>query len=200
VDDDPRIVEIVLDRPLAVGRTTTFTFNDPAAPGVSNVVEYTLVQPAACCLPDGTCGPRIEPDCTGKGGSFHPSASCTTSQACCSLTGLCSALDPVCCATGGGVPQPGIDCEGDQDADGLDAACGDACPLDPADDADGDGLCADVDPCPQLNPNDADDNGVPDCFKPPAIPAVSVWGLVVMVLLFLVGARLRPLRRAVRQS
>jgi hypothetical protein len=45
----------------------------------------------------------------------------------------------------------------DNDFDGAGDAC-DACPLDAADDADGDGLCADVDICPD-NPANPDDDG-----------------------------------------
>lgn len=188
VDDDPYIVEIVLDRPLTVGQTTTFTMSDGAT---TNEVAYTLVQPAACCLPDGTCAPRIEPDCTAQGGTFHSGQTCTGARACCAPDGSCRAVDPVCCVASGGSPAAGSDCEGDQDADGIDAACGDACPSDAVNDQDGDGLCADVDPCPELNPNDADNNGTPDCLKPPAIPALSRWGLVVLGLALATAARLR---------
>ena len=41
-NDDPESVEIVLDRPLAVGETTTFVFDDGVA---VNVVEYTVPEP-----------------------------------------------------------------------------------------------------------------------------------------------------------
>ncbi len=50
----------------------------------------------------------------------------------------------------------------DSDADGVGDDC-DICPLDPLDDADGDGLCADVDPCPNGdNYLDGDGDGVVD--------------------------------------
>lgn len=68
---------------------------------------------------------------------------------------------------------------GDTDADGAPDVC-DVCPFDAQDDADGDGLCSDVDNCPNLfNPNqededtdgegdvcdvDADNDGCPDQF------------------------------------
>ena len=42
LNSDPETVEIVLDRPLVIGETTTFTLNDGTA---TNVVEYTLVDP-----------------------------------------------------------------------------------------------------------------------------------------------------------
>lgn len=42
LNGDPETVEIVLDRPLVIGQTTTFTLNDGTA---TNVVEYTLVEP-----------------------------------------------------------------------------------------------------------------------------------------------------------
>ncbi|MDM8007118.1 MAG: thrombospondin type 3 repeat-containing protein [Phycisphaerae bacterium] len=47
----------------------------------------------------------------------------------------------------------------DADTDGLGDAC-DVCPLDAANDADADGLCADVDNCPSIcNPDQTDTNG-----------------------------------------
>ena len=47
----------------------------------------------------------------------------------------------------------------DLDADGAGDSC-DACPLDPQNDADGDGVCADVDNCPtSYNPNQLDSDG-----------------------------------------
>lgn len=46
VNGAPETVEIVLDRPLPVGETVTFTFPDPDGPGLlQNVVEYTLIEP-----------------------------------------------------------------------------------------------------------------------------------------------------------
>ncbi len=42
LNGDPETVEIVLDRLLVIGQTTTFTLNDGVA---TNVVEYTLVEP-----------------------------------------------------------------------------------------------------------------------------------------------------------
>jgi hypothetical protein len=47
--------------------------------------------------------------------------------------------------------------QADSDNDGVGDVC-DTCPLDPADDIDGDGLCADVDACPTINPNQDVDN------------------------------------------
>jgi hypothetical protein len=87
--------------------------------------------------------------------------------------------------------------EGDADGDGT-LDCVDACPLDasktgpgvcgchvPDEDGDQDGVPDCLDLCP-----DADDNiFAPGCAD--AIPTVSTWGVVIMVLLLLLGAKLR---------
>jgi hypothetical protein len=88
----------------------------------------------------------------------------------------------------GGTPQTPFFCGGDTDHDGLDVLCGDTCPNDPDNDLDGDGICGDLDDCPQLNPNDANDNGTPDCLEDPVIPTVSVWGLIVLALVLAVAS------------
>ena len=90
------------------------------------------------------------------------------------------------------------------DGDGLRDAC-DACPADPnkiepgicgcgvddfADtDTDGDGVADCDDDCPGV-----DDAIFAPC-DPNAIPAVSLWGLVVLALLLLTGAKIKFSRR-----
>jgi hypothetical protein len=98
----------------------------------------------------------------------------------------------------------------DTDGDGTPNFC-DPCPLDDPDDSDGDSICDDVDECPGGDDNqdadadgvcdaldrclgaddrvDVDGDGIPDCIQ--TIPTVSVWGLLTMALLVLIGSRLR---------
>ncbi|MBN1287645.1 MAG: hypothetical protein JXB47_19745, partial [Anaerolineae bacterium] len=58
------------------------------------------------------------------------------------------------------------------DADG-DGVCGDVdgCPFDPNNDVDGDGICGDVDACPLDPDNDADGDGI--CGDVDACPALG---------------------------
>ncbi|MBI4717931.1 MAG: hypothetical protein HY763_09025, partial [Planctomycetes bacterium] len=77
---NPEDLEVVLDRPMPVGATTRFTFND----GVTqNVVEYTLGIPGICCLIGGGCAAAFDPTCTNAGGTFVPDGVCTDAQPCC---------------------------------------------------------------------------------------------------------------------
>lgn len=185
-NDEPDTVEIVLDQPILVNRTTTFTFDDGQA---TNVVAYTFVRSGACCGSDSTCADATEPDCLDAGGTFIEGESCLGPQACCT-GGSCQVLDPLCCAVFQGTVANQSTCEGDLDMDGIDGRCGDPCPNDFFDDTDGDGLCDSVDDCPKLNPNDADNDGTPDCLEEPIIPTVSAWGMIILVLSLVIGARL----------
>jgi len=126
---------------------------------------------------------------------------------------LCPIVDSPNDCNGDGFPD---ECEPDDDGDGMINDC-DPCPIDPANDSDGDGVCDSDDGCP-LDPNktspglcgcglldsgDSDGDGVFDCvdqcpgvddgqFAPgclAAIPAASTWGLLVLTLLLLVGAK-----------
>ncbi len=66
----------------------------------------------------------------------------------------------------------------DDDHDGIGDAC-DACPIDPTNDADGDGICGDVDNCPVANPDqrDSDQDGLADaCDSCPLDPFNDVDG------------------------
>ena len=95
----------------------------------------------------------------------------STNAACCLANGNCTAVDdPNCCLQQGGVPQgSGTVCDGDVDGDGVDAACGDVC------------LGFD-------DRIDDDNDGIPDCLQ--TIPTVSTWGLVILALLLLTGAKM----------
>jgi hypothetical protein len=67
-------------------------------------------------------------------------------------------------------------CDGDQDGDGQPNA-GDPCALDPDDDADGDGICGEIDNCPQVSnttQDDQDADGAGDaCDNCPGTPGAS---------------------------
>ena len=195
-------VEIVLDRPLTIGETTTFTF---ATGGTPNVVEYTLVLSGACCLPDGTCIETHPTDCADQAGGFTEDAACSTPRVCCLPEGECITIDPVCCTDEGGIPAtPAVDCEEDQDDDGVDAACGDACPDDPnktspgqcgcgllETDTDLDTVADCVDRCPGDDDRiDEDNNDVPDCLQFQAIPTASAWGQVILAFSLAVAAKI----------
>jgi len=198
----PETVEIVLDRPLAVGVTTRFTFNTGGSP---NSVEYTLVRSGACCDGDGACNESNEPDCVAATGIFVPDASCDTPVACCAAEGSCANLPPVCCAAEGGVSNPAVMCEGDADADGRDGVCGDRCPNDPAKISDG--LCGcgvpdvdtDADTIPDCHDQcpgdddriDNDQNSIPDCLEQRTIPTATAWGLLVLALSLAIAAKIR---------
>lgn len=194
-NDGPETLEIVLEDFLPADETTTFRFPTiSGAPEVSYTPQIILM--GACCLTDGTCQETDDASCASTGGSFILDASCEPAQACCFSSGACDDLAPVCCVANGGTNQGSATlCEGDADHDGMDGVCGDACPNDPENDIDGDGICGDLDDCPQLNPNDANDNGTPDCLEEPAIPTVSTWGLVILGLLLICAARVVFARR-----
>ena len=91
----PETVETVLDRPLAVGVTTRFTFNTGGTP---NTVEYTLVQSGACCQTDGACTDSNDADCPAASGIFISDAQCGASTAFCDPNGSCADVDSVCCS------------------------------------------------------------------------------------------------------
>ncbi len=146
-------IQVVLDRMVPAGETTTFTF-----PG-GETVNYTLPLLEACCLVDGDCLLAEAVNCaTELGGSAQgPGSRCDGVQACCLPGGTCLMADALCCVNelGGGVP-PGHDCEGDTDGDGVDGQCGDECPDDGGKLAPG--LCG----C-GIPDTDSDHDGTPDC-------------------------------------
>lgn len=108
------------------------------------------------------------------------------------------------------------ECEVDGDGDGMIDVC-DACPNDATNDSDGDGACDSLDGCPtdggkiapglcgcgKPDSGDSDDDQVLDCVDQcpgindqlfgsecaSAIPAVSTWGLVILALISMVGAK-----------
>lgn len=81
--DGPETLEVVLDRLLPTGETTTFRF--PTAGGVTQV-SYTPVAPpaGACCLPNKGCSLNVTGDaCLQSGGNYQGdgSTSCTHNAA-----------------------------------------------------------------------------------------------------------------------
>jgi len=99
---EPETLQIVLDRPLPVGETTTFTFNTG---GSTNTVTYTYRLTGACCLSDDTCTITTNEECTNSAGTFHPDQPCSSLQACCLSDDTCQMLDPLCCEDLGGTIQ-----------------------------------------------------------------------------------------------
>lgn len=122
--------------------------------------------------------------------NFTPVQLAITGQACCFPDGGCSVMDSACCVDQGGEPGTnGMFCDGDPDGDGVDAACGDACPGDPLDDSDGDGVCDSADLCPGEDDTiDANSDQVPDCLQ--RIPTNSAWALVVLTLVLATGSKI----------
>jgi IPTL-CTERM motif len=171
LDNGPTdVVEIVLDRPIPFGETTTFTFDDGVA---TSAVSYTYLSLGACCFDNAQCEQLEESLCGSRGGAFLRFASCQPARGCCFDTSNCLNLAPACCGPrGGSTAAVGVLCDGDADGDGLDAACGDDCPNDRFNTELG--TCLDV-------------------FFP--IPAVSEWGLLVLALLLLVCAKVGGIRQ-----
>lgn len=120
--------------------------------------------------------------------------------ACCLPSGACEVLFETQCTNAGGNSLPqATECEGDGDADGVDAACGDDCPQDQ--EKVEPGLCG----CGLDDEADEDGDQVPDCidrcpgaddhlFAPECegdIPAISTWGAFILALLILVVSKVR---------
>jgi hypothetical protein len=202
VNGEPDTIEVVLDRPLALGATTRFVFDTGGAG--ENVVEYTYLSLGACCAPDGSCVENEETECGSAGGEFFPGENCEGDADEDALDGQCGdqcPSDPFKTALG----QCGCGiADLDSDLDGV-ADCLDGCPEDPEKtapgqcgcgtsetDSDADTVADCNDVCPQEDDTvDDDQNGTPDCAQFQPIPTASTWGLVIMAFLLLIGAKLR---------
>jgi len=198
---EPETMQIVLDRPLTIGETTTFTFDTGGTP---SVVEYTYFQGGSCCLLNGECLETTSVHCTNLNGSFSPEGLCEPVQVCCQ-SGSCSILVSRCCQDQGGVVVTDDVCDADPDGDGVDAACGDGCPNDRLkrnpgqcgcgfvdNDSDLDRVMDCLDECPgEDDLIDANFNGTPDCVEQQVvIPAVSDWGMAVLILSLLIAIKI----------
>lgn len=99
-------------------------------------------------------------------------------------------------ADGDAVPNECDICRGgddrvDSDGDGVANSC-DRCPFDDPDDSDADGVCDSADQCPGEDDRiDEDMDGTPDCAQLEGIPAVTVWGLVILTLMLLALGKLQ---------
>lgn len=191
----PEVLEIVLDRPLPIGHTTRFTFDDGT---VTNLVDYTIGVPGACCNQQGTCADSVDPICTDSGNLFVPDQTCSDPVPCCIPLGLCQMLDPVCCMALSRIVAASTACGGDSDADGVDALCGDECPSDmtklapgqcgcgvsDSADSDSDTVLDCFDECPGVN----DHLFAPGCVA--AIPVASQWGLFAIALALMCASKI----------
>ncbi len=196
---DVDTVQIVLDRALTTGETTTFTFDDGAA---VNVVQYVYGAVEACCQADGSCTNLPAEDCTTAGGI--PQGELTACEGDADGDGLDGSCGDGCPDNGDklepgvcGCSSPDIDSDNDGTMDCLDACKNDPEKIEPGicgcgvsdNDADQDTFPDCIDQCEGLDDRyDHDNNGIPDCTQ--YIPTVSTWGLVVLTLLLMTLSKL----------
>jgi hypothetical protein len=145
----------------------------------------------ACCMPDGSCVMMPEVDCTAMGGVPQgPGSVCTTAQACCWPDDTCAMVDPLCCGDLRGTVTPG-ECGERQ------ACCDDVGYCYMADES----CCTANGDTPQgagtACLGDGDGDGVDDACEgeQEPIPTVGAWGLVILALMLLVGAKVYFNRR-----
>ncbi len=172
------------DRTCCLGNGDT-----PQGPGsVCTAVE-------ACCL-SGTCRMLDPLCCLVEGGVPQgPGTGCGVCGSCCLEDKDCldDIVDGVCTAVGGTFNGDGSFCVGDSDGDGIDDLCDNCHGVDDA--LFGPKTCDSG----KLCETDADCVGDGTCIKAclRAIPAVSEWGLVVLVLTLLVFGKIYFGRRRV---
>lgn len=140
----------------------------------------------SCCLANGDT-----PQGTGT--------ACTVPQACCLQGGaVCFDIDPLCCAElGDDVQGEGSACRGDANGDGIDDAClqlGACC--DAGSGLPGGATCSTTTmldcrcpTCTWYEGRSCQELENDDLCLVNAIPTVSEWGLVIMTLLLLTGAK-----------
>ncbi len=153
---------------------------DDNGDGIPDVCQFP------CCHLDGTCSLNSTGDaCDLPDVPLKAGTACEPVEACCMPDGSCIETNPQCCVLAGGLPLgPGTVCLGDKDEDAIDDACDpDVCgnnvredpeQCDGTDDAKCPGNCL-----PQGDANEC------TCAPGSKIPAVSEWGLGVMLLLVL---------------
>ncbi len=173
-NDEPTNLEIVLTRPLPMGQTTTFTFNDGQ---VSNDVAFTYgcPNPADNVDADGDGAVNCLDDCpTDPNKTVPGQCGCGNSDTDADNDGTADCNDS--CPTDPNKIVPGQ------------CGCGVS---DNNVDSDGDGVLDCADQCPGGDDTiDLNENDTPDCAE--AIPALSTWGLVVLTLLLLTLAKCAP--------
>ncbi len=159
-NDEPSMVEVVLDQPIPLGQTTTFTITDGVT---TNIVSYTYGCPLVADNVDSD-GDTIL-DCVDQ----------------------CPGQDDTIDTDSDGTPDCLDGCPADPNK--IDPGqCGCGQPEDNIGDSDGDSVADCIDQCPGGNDTiDLNENNTPDCAE--AIPAVSTWGLVVLTLLLLTMAK-----------
>jgi len=197
-----------------LGKSTTFILDEPATVsfwiddypcndnrgGVTfDVREYSpgaCTTPEACCFPDDTCAMADPLCCDDLGGAAQGAGSgCGGMQACCSAAGACYMADAVCCVANGDTPKgAGSVCLGDGNGDGKD----DVCVVPPVGccwRCEGDQVQCNNGVTHQACPSGwhwvqsafcgTSSCGEGTCDQGDIVPAVSAWGLAVLVLVLL---------------
>lgn len=162
--------------------------------GTPQGLDSVCTAPEACCFSDGTCQELDPVCCLEQGGTPQgPDSVCMGMQACCDpLTGTCYMADAACCLDNGGSPQgPGSVCTASEACCLPDNTC---VLLDPL-------CCAEQGGTPRGPGSaclgDGDGDGLDDLCVPPTdiIPTMGEWGLVIMVLLLAISAKIQFGRR-----
>ncbi len=163
----------------------------------------------ACCLPDDACEEIDALVCVQKDGLPQGTGSvCEQLQACC-LGNACEDLEPDCCLKNGGGPQgtgtacspPEPCCLPDHTCEAMDPLCCTkqggrmvtACPCGACCLKDTGGQCVDdavEEECPHADLKFFPGRGCDEIIcEEILIPTVSEWGLIVMMLVLMTGAR-----------
>ncbi len=159
--------------PVGTNHTVTANVTSGGAPLVGQIVTFTVTGQNAgatgTCLPAG-CITDSNGDVsftyTGTNGVGDDTIKASFTDATGSLQAATAQKHWIITdRDGDGIPDDDDNCpdtanpdQADSDGDGRGDAC-DACPLDAANDADGDGVCGNVDNCPIANPDQADSDG-----------------------------------------
>lgn len=148
---------------------------DDNGDGIPDVCQFP------CCHTDGTCSLNSTEDaCDLPDVPLKAGTDCEPTEACCMPDGSCVETNVECCALAGGAPLgPGSVCLGDTDADGINDAC------DPQ--KCGNDTREDPEQCDGTDDAKCPGSCLSDCTCAPdsKIPAVSDWGLGVLLLMVL---------------
>lgn len=169
--------------PDAEGTFTLGLFNDPSDDNTTTVVGEI------------NTGFATDPDVT-----IIPATITMGTGACCGegigVFGCADTASDVC-AQLGGVFNPLASCAGsDADSDGVDDVCDICAQGSDVVDTDADGTPDACDACPFDNPDDGNNDGIPDCVV--GVPTAGGWGLMALALSLLVLVKLyMPAQRPV---